>query len=265
MAVAEKMKKTSVFVLTKRKERPALRGRHYPGYFRLPSTDEIYDPEKDSIRTIRYAIGETSIYKEDQPEKVTLGDIIFVNGTITVDKTNPNLIKFLQLSNHNEDNKNRVSGKAIYFKKLNPQETAKKSVDSIILESKAVAACLGMNFEKLKGYAKVMSIDTNRSAEEIRHDMILFAKKNPKTFMDGIDDPSIARQSVVNDAVELGILKVEGRHVKWAGGGKGALIKTAPVGVEPVKHLAEWTMEDKDGGDLFDELEKRVAKAKAGE
>lgn len=255
------MNKPTVYVLTKRADRPSLKGRYYPGYFRMPSSEEILDEATEKIRTIRYALGEPSIYKDEQPEKVTVGDIIFTNGTLTLDRTNPNLIQFLALSNHNEANPNRMPNKRVFFRLLDPEKSAKISVDSVINESKAVNVALTMEFSKLVGYAKVMGMDVERSADEIRHDMIMFAKKNPKLFMDGVDDPVIARQTVLAKAKELGIITMDGRTVKWNTGGKGTAIITCPVGMNLAKYFAEWTMNEKDGGDVFDEIEKKVSKA----
>lgn len=258
--MAKQITKPTVFVLTRRKIRPALAGRHYPGYFRMPSVEEILDEKTNKVRTIRYALGESSIFKDEQSEKVTLGDIIFVNGTLTLDRMNPNLLAYMSLSNHNEGNEARNPSKTVFFRKLDPAGSAKIDVDIIIEETKAVSLALGMEFSKLVGYAKIVGIDTNREVSEIRHDMVLFAKKNPKLFMNGVDDPKVARQTVIGKAREMGIVKFEGRSVKWNTGTSTAPILTVPVGMKVAEYFAEWTIREKEGGEVFDEIERLVNK-----
>jgi len=252
--------KPILFKLIKRRAKPSLQGRHYPLYAPIPSIDEIYDPESDSMRTIRYATGEPSIFKDEQSEKVKLGSIVFQNGKIVVDRRNPNLIHFLELSNHNADNDNRIGSRTTLFSRLDEGKAAKISVDNILIETQAVNAALSMKWNKLSGYARVLGVNTDKSSDEVKHDMIVIAKNNPQKFLDGIDDPRTTRKQLIMDSISHNIIVINHRAIKWVVGHGDAVIVHVPMGREPIDYLAEWTMTEKEGENVYEEIKNRLDK-----
>jgi len=246
------------FRLTKRNSKPALRGRHYPSLKILPAEEVIYDPEKDQSRTIRYAIGETSIYKDEQPAEVVLGDILFQNGSIIVPYTNPTLIKFLTLSNHNGENPHRKPEAERMFVELNPARDAEEALEKEEATARAKALVFTLPFEQIAGYARVLGINVKRSASEIKHDMVRWAEKDPKGFMAGIDDPKTKRQQGVYEATGCGVIEVSGKGAYWKAGDKKSLITPIPAGVHGVEWFAEWTLTDDEGKEVYKEIEKKT-------
>jgi len=254
--------KPIVFKLTKRKAAPALRGRFYPMVKRIPSLEEIYDPNKKVTRTIRYAQGESSIFKDEQPKEVVLADIIFQNGSLIVDGMNPNLMKFLELSNHNADNPYRIKGKDVFFKKLDPEGDAGRAMDAEVEQIQASNIVIQMDFDELKSLARVLGVSLDQSPKEIKHHMLVKAKKNPKAFMSLVDDPVVGRQQVILDALEIGIISMNARTINWKVGDSKGVITPVPVGRKPVEFLAEWSMTDKEGEKVFEDIKKRVQSTK---
>ncbi len=252
--------KSHHFKLIKKRKKPALQGRYYPSIKRLPSEEEIYDPQQNKTRTIRYAIGESSIYKDDQPEKVVLGDIIFQNGSIIVPHTSPTLIEFLTVSNHNSENPHRKQEKERIFAELNPARDAEAELDKEEAIARAKAMVFTMEFDDLRGYARVLGVNVKRSASEIKHDMLRKAAKDPNGFMAGIDDPITKRQRVVMDAISCNILEVSGRGAFWKHGDEKKMITPIPSGRDGVAWFAEWTLTEKEGETVFRDLEGRVRK-----
>jgi hypothetical protein len=251
-------KKPIVFKLVKKNAKPALKGRHYPSQKRLPSEEEIFDPKTNQNRIIRYAQGQQSIYKDEQPEKVVLGDVVFQNGSLIVPHTNPILLKFLELSNYNQSNPSRIKGKKVVFKLLDPEADARVQVETEIDQIKAANAVIQMDFTDLKAYARVLGVNINNGGAMIRHDMIVLAKKDPYAFMAGIDDPLIKRQQVLLDGMTFKIIKLSGRSVSWLHGDTESLIVPIPIGERGVEWFAAWTMSDKDGEEVYKEIEKKV-------
>ena len=250
--------KPTVFRLIKKNAKPALQGRYYPSIKRLPSEETIYDPERKTTRTIRYAPSEQSIYKDEQPDKVVVGDVVFQNGSLVVPYTNPLLLQFLEKSNHNISNPARIKGSKSVFKHVDPESDAKNQMDNEISQIKAANAVLQMEFSDLKAYARVLGVNINNGADMIRHDMLVLAKKDPSNFMAGIDDPLVKRQQVILDAMSYKIIKVSGRSVAWIMGDKESLIVPVPIGQDAVKWFSEWTMNEKDGEDVYKELQKKI-------
>ncbi len=252
------MLKARHFKLTKRTSSPALRGRHYPSIKVLPSEEEIYDPQTNKTRTIRYAIGESSIYKDEQPTSVVKSDIIFQNGSIIVPYTNPSLIEFLTLSNHNADNPHRKTEKVAMFKELNPAKDAEKSLEIEESVARAKALVFTLPFEEIKGYARVCGVNTRKSAAEIKHDMVLLAGKDPAGFISGLDDPLTKRQQVVMDACSVNVIEISGKGAFWKHGDQKNLITPIPSGQDGIVWFSEWTMTDEDGKSVFKEIAKKT-------
>ena len=254
--------KPVMFRLTKRKAKPALAGKYYPTNKTLPSEEEIFDPNTKKTRTIRYARGESSIYKDEQPKEVVLGSIVFYNGSLMVDGMNPSLMEFLEVSNHNADNPFKRKDKEVIFKKLDPEGDADKAMEKEIEQIQASNLVIQMDFDKLKSLARVMGVSTDQSPKEIKHHMLVVAKKSPKAFMDRYDDPVIAREQIILDALEFGLITVTARSVNWKIGDNVGLITPVPFGMKPISYLAEWSMTDKEGEKVFEDIKKRVEKLK---
>jgi hypothetical protein len=255
-----KIGKPTVLRLVKRNAKPALRGRYYPSIKRLPSEELIYDPKSDSNRTIRYAPGEQSIYKDEQPAKVVLGDIVFQNGSLVVPHTNPMLRKYIELSNFNQLNPNRIKGSRVIFTILDPERDARVEMETEVAQIRAANAALTMEFADLKAYARVLGVNINNGSEVIRHDMLVLAKKAPEKFMAGLDDPLVKRQQVILDAMSYKIIEITGRSISWNMGDKKSLIVPVPIGQDAISWFAEWTMNEKDGDKVYSEIEKKVKK-----
>lgn len=251
------------FKLTKRNPKPALRGRHYPSLKILPPEEVIYDPEKNENRTIRYAIGEASIFKDEQPDEIVLGDILFQNGSIIVPYTNPTLIKFLALSNHNAENPHRKTDKERLFVELNPARDAEEALVLEEVTARAKALVFTLPFEEIAGYARVLGINVKRSASEIKHDMVREAEKDPKGFMSGIDDPITKRQQGVFDAASCGVIEISGKGAFWKHGDQKNLITPIPAGQNGVEWFAEWTLTDEEGKEAYKTIEKKTEALKA--
>lgn len=252
--------KPVVFRLLKRNHKPALKGRYYPSIKTLPSEEIVYDPETKSRRKIRYAPGEQSIFKDEQPEKVVLGSIVFQNGSLIVPQNNPMLLNFLDKSSYNKENPVRLREVKASYTMLDPEGEAKDNVDDEIAQIRGANAAIAMSFDDLKAYARVLGVNMSNSASMIRHDMIRLAKADPDGFMNGIDDPLIKRQQVILDAIEYRLIEVSGRSINWIMGSEKSLIIPIPLGQRPVPWFAEWTMNEKDGDKVYEELEKKVDK-----
>ena len=256
-------KKPTVFRLTKKNQKPALEGRYYPSQKTLPSEETVYDPVANKRRTIRYAPGEQSIYKDEQPEKVVLGSIIFQNGSLVVPIDNPILLEYLENSNFNMTNSLRIKGSKVVFRALDPAATAKDIMANEVDQVRVSNAVLTMEFADLKAYARVLKVNITNEGDIIRHDMLQLAKKDPAKFMAGIDDPLVKRQQVILDAMQYRIIEIAGRSISWVFDDKNSLIVPVPVGQDPVAWFAEWTMNEKDGERVYSDIEKKVKKFSA--
>jgi len=254
-----KKRKTTMFQLKQKNEAPATRGKHYAASARIPSLDEIYDEESDSNRMIRYVVGEQSIYQDEQTsDNPVLGDIVFTNGILPVQHTQVTLRKYLEATNYNGDNPNRMQGKKVLFSAINTEFDAQKTTEAMEVEYLATDALMKMEAQKMVGYARAMGVDVDRSMYEIKHDMMIMAKGNPKLFMDEISNPMNERKQVIMDAIEnKAITYLTGkRQYVWSDNNQ--MIYAVPVGVEPVDGITEFTFED-EGTPVFSRIKRLLS------
>lgn len=244
--------KPRVFKLLKKRTSPATENNFYPGIKRIPSTDEIYDPKTNKKRIIRYSQSEQSVFKDEQPLNIELSDIIFTNGSLRVYDDNPTLVEYLRLCNWNRDNKSKVKGKAAIFYEYDAEKMAADSLEKMNLEIDAQYKAKTMDFGELKSIALALGFHVGRSSDEIRHDMVIYAKQKPLDFMNAMNSPELQRRVEIQECVELGILSVEPRSIKLLSGtGQQSEVVPVPVGVNPTDHLVVWSMNTKEGEEFF--------------
>ena len=255
--MAKNKKKSTIFKLVRRNDKPATEGRHYPVSYRIPSIDEIYDNSTGRNRKIQYVLGEQSIYADEQSSfNPVLGDIIFHNGSLPVQYQQVTLREFLEKSNYNISNPERMSTKKSIFETVDLETSAEKDLQSLETEFHVMESLMSMDAQKMVGYARAMEVDVNRSMYEIKHDMMVMAKNDPKLFMEQISNPKLERKQVIMDADENNILTIDiaNRRISWGIGSK-QMITLVPVGLNPYDHFVDYTFET-EGKEVFNKIKK---------
>ena len=255
--MAKTKKKITIFRLVNKNEKPATAGRHYPVSHRIPSIDEVFDETSGRNRKIQYVLGEQSIYADEQSSfNPVLGDIIFHNGSLPVQYQQVTLREFLEKSNYNISNPERMSNKKSIFETVDLETSAEKDLQSLESEFHVMESLMAMDAQKMVGYARAMEVDVNRSMYEIKHDMMVMAKNDPELFMEQISNPKLERKQVIMDADENNILKIDtaNRKISWGIGSK-QMITVVPVGLNPYDHFVDYTFET-DGKEVFSKIVK---------
>ena len=96
------------------------------------------------------------------------------------------------------------------------------------------------------------------SSKEIKRDVLLFAKRQPRLFLDLAQDDNVQLRNVGIKAVELGIidLSVDNRDFKWASNGRKLM--TIPFEEHPYSALAAWFKTD-EGLEVYKTIEKKLS------
>ena len=231
----------------------------FPIVHMLKAEDIIFDPEKGVNRKIRYIPGEASIFEDEQKEdSMVKSPITFNNGMLMVDYTNPTLKKYLDMSNANYSNPNRMTNSAPVFKRLDFEKDAKEKMEKEIKSMDALRTVFEMPLNKLLGYAQVLGINTKKSTDEIRYDMKVLAEKDPVKFIAGLDDPKMEIKQTILRGVEAGVISLDSSKVTWVQGNQRPVITHVPLGVKPVDCLADMCMTDKGSG-IIDQITAKMA------
>ena len=95
------------------------------------------------------------------------------------------------------------------------------------------------------------------TSKELKRDAYMFARKNPKLFLEVAHDEDIKLRNLANRSVESGILKLtdDGTVFKFATNGKKVM--TVPFDQHPYAALAQYFKTD-EGVDLMKSIIKKL-------
>jgi len=149
-----------------------------------------FDEDKGENREIRYAANQQSIYVDEQDGHVVVEPIIFLDGMLTVPKTNPALQQFLQAHPLN-------GGK---FEEINLERDAAKEMETLNFEVDALIECRALDIEQAENVARVMyGIEpSNLTTPELRRDLLIQARQDPTRFLAIVADPHLRLQANIH-------------------------------------------------------------------
>jgi len=210
-----------------------------------------FDEEKGYNRALRYARNQKSCFEDEQDGSAIVEPIIFEDGMLNVPKNNPVLQQFLHY--------HPLNGKK--FVEVDYGKDAQQEVAQLNVEVDALIEAKSLSLEQLENVGRVLfSRDVSAiSTDELRRDVLVFAKTNPQTFLRTISDPSLKLQSTIQKFFDdrlLG-LRNQGRDVHFNLKGNKKRMTTIPFGVDPIEYLADWFKTD-DGVEVLQFLEKQL-------
>lgn len=213
-----------------------------PAYRNVPSTDEIYDPVSDDYVQIAYI---TNVKADGE---AVLGEINFTRmggGCIVLNGNNPThqkIYQYLELSNSNLSNKNRVTSKSGFFKKADEKADAisERKERKMILEAMQKAS--NLNTDDVKFVASSLGMKLNKSEDELRNDVEEFAEFNPEDFLSITLQQTNRTESLMREAVDLRIITHNQKSAKfvWRESKKDIFTYKKKIGVKPFYEIAEY-------------------------
>ena len=179
-----------------------------------------------------------------------LEHIIFRSGSLYVPKEKTVLQKFLSLYHPHRDN---------IFYEYKPAEIAKEEIDILEIQVDALPAARNIDIDMAEAIMRVEkgSNVSNLSSKELKRDVLVFAKNNPKLFLELADDENVMLRNFGIKAVENGILRLSSdqRYFMW--GSNGRKLMTIPFEEHPYTALAHWFKTD-EGMEIYSNIEKRL-------
>ena len=209
-----------------------------------------FDEEKGYERELKYCTNQKTPFVDEMKGDQRLEHIIFRNGALFVDKEKTVLQKLLSLYHPHRNE---------LFFEHKPVEIAKNQLDWLEFEVEALKIAKDMDIDMAEAImrAEVGSEVNNLSSKELKRDLLLFAKKNPKLFLELTTDDNVKLRNFGIKAVENGILLLsqDQRHFKWRSTGRK--IMTVPFDEHPYSALAAWFKTD-EGMEIYSNIEKRM-------
>ena len=210
-----------------------------------------YDEKKNEQRELRYATNQNSPFKDEQNGEVTLGHIVFKNGSLFVPKRNQVLQKILSLYH---PLKNKI------YRELDQVEIAKDDLFELELEIDALNAAKNIEIDQAEAIMRVEmgSKVSEMSSKELKRDLLLFAKNNPKLFLELANDDNVQLRNFAIRATEAHIIKLadDQRTFHWASNGRKLM--TVPFDENPYSAMASFFKTD-EGIQVFQSIEKKFS------
>ena len=209
-----------------------------------------FDEELGSQRELRYATNQPSVLVDEQKGEATMGHITFHNGVMYVPKQEQALQKMLSLYH---------PLKGIKYNEHDAVEVAKDELVDLELEIMALNAAKAMEIEHAEAILRVeRGTQVNEmTSKEIRRDILLFAKKNPKLFIELAQDENVQLRNFGIKATEADIIYLSNdqRSFHWRTNDKKLM--TVPFDENPYSAFAAYLKTD-EGVEIYKSIQKKM-------
>jgi hypothetical protein len=211
-----------------------------------------YDEKNNVNRALRYAVNQKSPFEDEQDGNAILEPIVFEDGLLRVPKTNPVLQQFLHYHPQN----------GLVFVEVDREKDASAQVYELNIEVDALLEARQLTIDQLEMLTRVMfGKDPSRvSTAELRRDILVFAKDDPKTFLNMINDPDLKFQAKVRQFFESKLLLMKNNNKEvWCNTTTNKKkMMSIPFGDDPYEATASYLQSD-EGLDFLKMLESSLS------
>jgi hypothetical protein len=233
-----------------------LTGKHTPLTYTLQSRHSQrwpllwFDEKEGAQLELRYATNQNSPLVKDQKGEATLGHIIFENGILFVPKQKQNLQKLLSLYHPSKD---------IKYYEFDEVIEAEDDLEDLELEIDALNVAMEMDVDHMEAILRVEagSKVSNMDSKEIKRDLLIFVKNNPKLFLNLANDENVELRNFAIKAVEAGIISLspDQSSMHWTSNNKKLMV--VPFEENPFSAFASYLKTD-EGVEVYKSIEKKL-------
>ena len=208
-----------------------------------------FDKEKGYEREIKYCSNQKTIFADEMKGVERLEHVAFREGKLFVPKEKQTLQKFLDI--------HPLNGKK--FEEFNPVQIAEEDLDILELELEAMNTAQKINIDHAEAILRsdLGNEVSKMTSKELKRDLLIFARNNPKLFLELANDENINIRNMGIKAVENNIITLSSdqRTFEWASTGRKLI--TVPFDENPYSALAAWFKTD-EGVEVYQTIEKKL-------
>ena len=208
-----------------------------------------WDDDKGYERELKYTQNQKTPFVDEFKGDARLAHITFEDGVLNVPQNQQTLQKFL---NYSPDN-----GKV--YEEFDAVQVATDDLVDIEMEILALNAARDLDIDHAEAVLRVESGSkvSEMTSKEIKRDLLVFAKKNPKLFLDLVKDENVELRNIGIKAVEARILTLssDNRTFNWASNNRKVM--TVPFEEHPYSALAAFFKTD-EGLEIYKSILKRL-------
>ena len=208
-----------------------------------------FDEETGTNKSLRYARNQNSPFIEEQDGNAILEPIVFENGFLTVQKENQNLQRFLSLH----------PGNGRTFVEIDKKKDAQAKIDTLNEEVDALIEARQLSLDQVVNMSRVIfnrNVNSLTTAE-LKRDLLVFAKENPKDFLLILKDPMLKLNATVQGFFDNSFLTLrnQDKEIWFNTPTNKKKMTNVPFGEDPL-HIAVSFFQSDDGVDLLKHLKK---------
>jgi hypothetical protein len=175
-----------------------------PLSYTLPSRNHHRFPlmwfdEKNNVnRALRYSVNQKSPFEDEQDGNAILEPIVFEDGFLSVPKNNPVLQEFLHYHPLN----------GVTFTEVDKEKEASDEVADMNIEVDALIEARQLSIDQVEMLTRVLfgKDPSLISTAELRRDILIFARQEPREFLNIINDPELNYQAKIRQFFENKLL-----------------------------------------------------------
>jgi hypothetical protein len=209
-----------------------------------------WDEELGYERELKYTSNQKTCFVDEMKGDQRMEHIIFKNGSLFVPKNKTVLQKLLSLYHPHRDK---------LFIEHKPVKIAETQLDWLEFEVAAMNSANNLDIDMMEAVMRVeMGSEVSKmSSKELKRDLMLFAKRSPKLFLELVTDENVMLRNFGIKAAEANIIKLSGdqRTFSWASNDRKLM--TVPFEEHPYSALAAWFKTD-EGMEIYSNIEKRL-------
>jgi len=209
-----------------------------------------FDEEKGYERELKYCQNQKTPFVDEMKGDQRLEHVVFRSGNLFVPKEKTVLQKLLSLYHPDRDK---------MFYEFKPSKLAADEIDTLNIQVDALIAARNIDIDMAEAIMRVEkgSEVSKLSSKELRRDLLVFARNNPKLFLELADDENVMLRNFGIRAVEAGILRLSSDQRNFLWGNNGRKLMVIPFDEHPYTALAHWFKTD-EGMEIYSNIEKRL-------
>jgi len=208
-----------------------------------------FDEEKGYQRELKYCENQQTCFVDEMKGDQRLSHVVFRNGALFVDRKDTVLQKLLSLYHPDKD--------TLYYEHK-AEVIAENQLDWLEFEVEALTIARSMDIDLAEAIMRVEvgSKVNELSSKELKRDLLLFARKNPKLFLELTTDDNVQLRNFGIKAVEAGIIRLSNDQRNFIWRSNDRKFMTVPFDEHPYSALAAWFKTD-EGMEIYSNIEKR--------
>jgi len=211
-----------------------------------------YDEKNNVNRSLRYSTNQKSPFEDEQDGNAIIEPIIFEDGFLRVPKNNPVLQEFLHYHPFN----------GTIFSEVDKEKDATIEVDDLNLEIEALVEARQLTIDQIETLTRVMfgKDPSTISTAELKRDILIFAKREPREFLNILSDPELKFQAKIRLFFEnkLVVLRNNDKEVWFNTSTNKKKMLSVPFGEDPYDMVAHFLQSD-EGIDSLKMLEATLS------